>query len=111
METNFKYSELTPELQKQFRDWLRSMLHLGLVNIEFAKTDGTIRQMQCTLQAGAFEPPEKKTKKQPEEVAEKKEKKINDDVCSVWDVEKQSWRSFRFDHIMKIQMETGSNAQ
>lgn len=111
METNFKYSELTPDVQKQFRDWLRSMLHLGPVNIEFAKTDGTIREMHCTLQAGAFEPPEKKTKRDAEELAEKKEKKVNDDVCSVWDMEKQAWRSFRFDHIMKVQLETGNNEQ
>lgn len=108
MEQNFKYTELTPEVQKQFRDWLRGMLHVGPVSIEFAKTDGTIRQMQCTLQAGAFEPPEKKTKKDAEELAEKKEKKPNEDVCSVWDMEKQAWRSFRFDHIMKIKLEFGN---
>ena len=70
-----------------------NMLKNGIVNVKFTKTDGTERVMKCTLLEAMVKPHEKKTDR---------EKKINEDIISVWDVEKEGWRSFRFDSIISI---------
>ena len=69
------------------------MLQSGVVSVKFTKTDGSQRDMKCTLMDAYIKPHEKKTDR---------EKKINEDVVSVWDVDKEGWRSFRFDSIISI---------
>lgn len=69
------------------------MLESSIVNVKFTKTDGTVRDMKCTLLKEIAKPHEKKTDR---------EKKINEDVISVWDVEKENWRSFRINSIISI---------
>jgi len=69
------------------------MLQSGIVNIKFTKVDGTERVMKCTLVESIVKPHEKTTER---------EKKINDNIVSVWDVEKDGWRSFRYDSILEI---------
>jgi WYL_2, Sm-like SH3 beta-barrel fold len=70
-----------------------NMLQSGIVNVKFTKVDGTERVMKCTLAEGIAIPYEKTTDK---------EKKANTNIISVWDVEKESWRSFRYDSIIDI---------
>ena len=70
-----------------------NMLHSGIVNIKFTKTDGSKRHMKCTLMDAFIKPHEKKTDR---------DKKINENIISVWDVDKEGWRSFRFDSIISI---------
>jgi len=72
---------------------LINMLHSGIVNVKFTKTDGSERVMKCTLVESIVKPYEKKTEK---------EKATNDNTISVWDVEKDSWRSFRLDSVLEI---------
>ena len=72
---------------------LFNMLESGIVNLKFTKTDGTERDMKCTLMKDIVKPHDKKTDR---------EKKVNENIVSVWDVEKESWRSFRFDSIISI---------
>lgn len=72
---------------------LVNMLQTGIVNVKFTKTDGSERDMKCTLMNEIVKPHEKKTDR---------EKKINENILSVWDVDKESWRSFRFDSIISI---------
>lgn len=72
---------------------LRS-LHLGVVQITFTKKDGTERVMECTLKEDML-PPQVDI----EEAIQKK--KPNPDVLAVWDVEKEGWRSFRWDSVTK----------
>ena len=69
------------------------MLESGIVNVKFTKTDGTEREMKCTLLKEIVKPHEKKTDR---------EKKINDNIISVWDIDKEGWRSFRYDSIISI---------
>jgi WYL_2, Sm-like SH3 beta-barrel fold len=69
------------------------MLQSSIVNVKFTKTDGSEREMKCTLMDDLIKPHEKKTDR---------EKKINENVVSVWDVDKEGWRSFRFDSIISI---------
>lgn len=78
---------------KKAKNWLRGLLRSGNTKITFVKKDGTEREMLCTLEESLI-PEEKKPK------GTGKEK--NDDVLAVFDVEKQEWRSFRYDSIKSI---------
>ena len=82
--------DLVMELSKSN---IQNMLRQGVVNLTFTKTDGSKRDMKCTLMEEFIKPHEKKTDR---------EKKVNGDVLSVWDVEKAGWRSFRYDSIISI---------
>jgi len=70
---------------------VRSALVDGIVRIEFAKADGTIRKMNATLQESIVPHVEKN-----------KETKINTDTCVVWDTDIGAWRSFRWDRLQEI---------
>lgn len=75
---------------------LVSLLKSNTCKVTFTKADGTLREMKCTLKEGSFVAPEKKT----ERVREPK-----DDVVSVWDLEKDAWRSFRVDSVVTAAVE------
>lgn len=68
-------------------------LHEGDVKITFKKKDGTSRTMTCTLREDALP-------KQTDLEEQIQKKKKNTDVLAVWDLEKQGWRSFRYDSIV-----------
>jgi hypothetical protein len=81
------------------REWVRERLQEREVIVDFEKANGEFRSMKCTLREdlGA-----KYT------VAENtKPKKPNPDVCVVWDINQQAWRSFRWDRIKRIQFDLG----
>ena len=79
---------------KKEKDWLRTLLHEGVVGITFIKKDGSERLMQCTLAESKI----------PSEFAPKgSEKTKSDEVLPVFDVENDGWRSFRWDSIKKIE--------
>ena len=72
---------------------IMNMLNTGIVNVKFTKTDGTEREMKCTLLNEIVKPHEKKTNR---------EKKVNENIISVWDIDKEGWRSFRLDSIISV---------
>ena len=75
-------------------EYIRELLFDGEVTIEFTKKDGTKRKMLCTLM------PEKLPKVEVKEGEEpKKKRKVNEEVISVYDLEKKGWRSFRVDSV------------
>ena len=69
------------------------MLKSGIVNVKFTKTDGSEREMKCTLLENIIKPHEKKTDR---------EKKVNENIISAWDIDKEGWRSFRYDSVISI---------
>ena len=75
------------------REWLQSMLRMGPVNVVFLKTDGTEREMKCTLQEVVIVPHVKTTERVKAESLE---------TLAVWDIEKKAWRSFRLDSIKSV---------
>jgi hypothetical protein len=87
------YNTVDETEQKTFRDWLRSHLAYGEVKVTFTKKDGSDREMLCTLKPEMVVEYVKKTDK---------EKTVNEEICAVFDLEKQEWRSFRFDSIKQI---------
>ena len=74
-------------------DFIKKMLHEGILNIRFIKKDGSERAMRCTLKADHL--PEQTDI---EEYVQKKAS--NPDVLAVWDLDKQAWRSFRYDSVI-----------
>lgn len=85
------------------QNWLKSLLHTTIVEVKFEKVDGTIRDMKCTLRTDLLPPPEEVEENDDSE--EKPKRKVSPDVLRVWDLEKEAWRSFRWDKIKSISFE------
>lgn len=77
--------------------WLSSVLKSNVVTVTFTKKDGTDRVMKCTLNPDILPPATL--------VENKKERKVNDSVMSVYDTEVQGWRSFTIKSIKHISLE------
>jgi hypothetical protein len=69
-------------------------LHSGKTIVAFTKANGEKREMLCTLRPDMI--PEQPIT---EAKVDKVPRKENPDVQAVWDLEKQAWRSFRFDSV------------
>jgi len=78
---------------------LRNMLKAQVLSVTFLKRDGTERTMRCTLKEDLL------PKQEDLENAVQK-KKPSEESIAVWDLEKEAWRSFRFDSIICF---TGAN--
>lgn len=93
------------------RDWVRSLLQQSPVTVTFVKADGTVRDMQCTLNWDLI-PADKHPGQPPVDgiVKESKQRKEPDPhSLRVFDIEKKEWRSFRFDRLQKITAELNFN--
>ena len=71
---------------------LNHFLHNGVVEVNFTKTNGDLRRMNCTLV------PEYMHTKPSEDGA----RKSNPAVAAVWDLDKDGWRSFRYDSVKSV---------
>jgi hypothetical protein len=87
------YAQADENERQIFRDWVTGLLQSNTVVVEFIKTDGTLRTMSATLKPDVVVITESKTGRA---------KKENAEVCSVWDIEANGWRSFRFDKVKSI---------
>jgi hypothetical protein len=83
---------------KLFKKWLRGVLHTREVTVTFTKKDGTERVMKCTTN------PTYVMFKDPAILESKKDRKVNEDVMPVYDLESQHWKSFRWDSIKQVQI-------
>lgn len=90
---------------KESRDWLVSHLKLGPMTIKFLKVDGTERTMNCTLNKEMLAKILPVKDKIAEGTKGKKDKVRNDEVISVFDLDKKDWRSFRLDSITVVSFE------
>lgn len=77
-----------------FKTWIKSVLKIGATTVEFIKKDGTERKMLCTLDPELLQ----------EFVMEKKGKprKASEEALSVYDLEANAWRSFRYDSVKSV---------
>lgn len=78
------------------RKWLGEALAGGPLTITFEKKDGTLREMKCTLK----DVPQYERKTESETPRKK-----SDTSMSVFDIEKNEWRSFRIDSIREIRLD------
>lgn len=72
------------------RDFIVGLLKSGKYKVEFTKKDGTHREMLCTLNEKYI--PESET---PIGLGKPK----TNDIVSVYDLEKNGWRSFRVNSV------------
>ena len=75
-----------------------SALQSNICDVKFTKVNGEERLMRCTLKEDLL----------PEPVASDTEinrnRKPNDSVQVVWDLDKKAWRSFRIDSVLEMQL-------
>lgn len=88
------YKGWSEDEKEVFRKWLISHLKYGPVTVYFTKKDGTERKMACTLKEENIVQYEKKTERV---------KTLNEETCPVFDLEKNEWRSFRYDALTKVE--------
>ncbi len=67
--------------------------------VTFTKVNGETRVMPCTLKEGVIP-------RSPAEVASKSttKRQENQNVVSVWCLDKREWRSFRVDNVVDLQI-------
>jgi len=94
IETNLNVGFTNDEVN---RKWMNQLLSDGIVTVKFTKKDGTDRSMVCTLSQRVI----------PNEYAPKGEDKRekSDEAIAVFDVEKEGWRSFRWDSVKSVSVE------
>jgi hypothetical protein len=103
-----QYQEGDDQIKEQIRSWVRGLLTNSEINITFTKADGTDRDMLCTLDHSRIPVSVAKlvstTAPVDGIVRESKRPRKEPDPHSirVFDVEKQEWRSFRFDRLKKV---------
>ena len=102
------YQESSDEEKQVYRQWLKKILHTGVTTVTFVKSDGSLREMQATLDpvhvpSSAYQAMTVGTITE----STKKPRAENDDVCKVWDTEAGAWRSFRYDRIKTISIHLG----
>jgi hypothetical protein len=102
-----QYQEADDANKAIIRDWIKSLLQKSTITVTFVKADGTVRDMNCTLNWDFI--PTDAIKPTPVDgiVKESKKPRKEPDPHSlrVFDVEKQEWRSFRFDRLQKVTAE------
>ena len=108
LNANQSYIKMTLSEQdlKLFKKWLRSHLNYGPVTVTFVKKDGSERVMECTTNTSLVPQVlhETNTNNPVDFPAPKKERKINEDIMPVYDLESQAWKSFRWDSIKQVRL-------
>ena len=106
-----QYQEADDTGKELIREWIRGLLHTHEITVTFTKADGTDREMLCTLNWDHI-PTDKAPKETPTTPIDgivkesKKPRKLTDPhSLRVFDLEKQEWRSFRFDRLKKVTAE------
>lgn len=76
---------------------LKNLLEQNVVVVDFLKLNGDKRVMTCTMRED-MKPRATKT----DTMSQKAVREISDAVVSVWDVNAQGWRSFRYDRVNSV---------
>ena len=88
--------EWTDDQWATFRSWLNDILRVSTCVVTFAKKDGDIRVMTCTLQ------PDLLPKVEIKENTVKREPNYNN--MSVYDVNAEGWRSFIIRNVKTVEI-------
>mgnify|MGYP003955706331 CR=1 FL=1 len=68
---------------------LAELLRQGVVRVNFEKSDGSIREMNCTLHESKLPPPKPGATARPPKP----------DLMVCWDVDADGWRSFKLSRL------------
>jgi hypothetical protein len=103
-----QYQEADDQVKEQIRTWVKQLLTNSEVTVTFTKADGTDRDMLCTLDHSripvSIAKPVSTTAPVDGFVRESRKPRKEPDPHSirVFDLEKQEWRSFRFERLKKV---------
>ena len=99
-----QYQEGDDQVKQQIREWVRGLLQNSAVTVTFVKADGTMRDMLCTLDGSRIPVTTVKPLSVDGIVRESRKPRKEPDPHSirVFDLDKQEWRSFRFDRLKKV---------
>ena len=111
-----QYQEADEAGRKQMRDWVQNLLGNTEVTVQFVKSDGTVRDMRCTLEHSRIPPAPPKpvstgiqasSTVNIDGLAESKKPRREPDPVTqrVYDLDLKEWRSFRYDRLQKITAE------
>jgi len=85
-------------MNEEEKNLLSERLKTETVTVRFKKVSGEERTMVCTLQESVIPPA---TKEDP--LSQKKVRAVSPEVCSVWDIEANGWRSFRWENVISVE--------
>ena len=88
----------------QTKESMIESLHRGVCKVTFEKVDGSTRSMNCTLKPTILA--EENGAGFIQKETQLTEEAKNSEVVPVWDMDEQSWRSFRVSSVQGF--ETGS---
>jgi hypothetical protein len=80
------------------KNFIKYALSIAEVNISFIKSNGELRNMKCTLKDDLIKDYSKKTDRV---------KTPSNEIQPVFDLDKQEWRSFRWDSIKHFNFTLG----
>lgn len=95
------YVQASEKERERFREFFRGILLEREVVVDFVKADGEFRSMKCTLNESLG------AKYTVNENKDRPTKKPNLEVCAVWDMNQNAWRSFRWDRLKNVQFTLG----
>jgi hypothetical protein len=95
-----QYQEGSDTDRHIIRDWVRNLLHSTEAVVTFVKSDGTVRDMRCTLNWNSI--PADHQPKQLDLTETKQRKAPSEESLRVFDLDINEWRSFRFDRLQRI---------
>jgi hypothetical protein len=100
-----QYQESDDEGKALIREWVKGLLANSEITVTFTKADGTDREMLCTLDRNRIPASVAKPIQAVDGIvheSKKPRKEPDPHSVRVFDLEKQEWRSFRFDRLKKV---------
>ena len=78
---------------------LETALHLGKTKVVFTKVDGSIRELNCTLNSSIIGTYYSSNSDKPKRITP-------DDLIAVYDVDAEAWKSFKRDNVIRFKHKT-----
>ena len=101
------YQEADAENKEIFRRWVCGLLNTQSITIEFVKSDGSLREMLCTLDPDRIDAPVTATGSIDGRPRGWGLREKDPNVQTVFDLDLKQWRSFRYDRLKKITVTIG----
>ena len=92
---------MTKYTQQIEQDGVKAALINGIIEVAFTKADGSLRKMNATLLESVVP---KANKEDP--LSTKAVRKVSPEVCVIWDVDANRWKSFRWDRLKTVEEKT-----
>jgi len=99
-EPGTQYQNASDTDRHKIREWVRNLLQAGAVQVTFVKSDGTVRDMRCTLNWNSI--PIRPQAKPVDLTEHQQRREPSTETLRVFDLDLHQWRSFRFDRLQRV---------